>query len=333
MGPVTQVAYPNTELIVGLYGGAPDQFTSIQSSVITTRDMRPLNILDVSGNLGTDGQVLSSKGPQFSGGDSTLMWVDLPAPPGTPNLNAVLTEGSDAGQQPITNLSELNLKNAGGDITISLLNSGGTVPLMIMESNATSTSHSKMAEDYVQVFGADDRAGNYNAGLLQSGSLIFNENVSGSAVYQTNYNYDSLVSTKPNFNLQTSNGMYLNGASSTEGQVFTADASGNPIWADLPAPPTTPSLAEVLAIGADASFNLITSIGALYLNSPPEPGFPSPADPVQLGQVQANGFLGLGSNTASQVIDETKAVKSFSGNYMCINIMGTNYYMPLFVPV
>lgn len=129
------------------------------------------------------------------------------------------------------------------------------------------------------------------------------------------------------------NELTFQGVAGTLGQVLTTDASGVANWTDLPAPAGTPSLAEVLAVGADASFNIITSVGGLNLNTPPEIGFPSPADSIQLGQVQANGFLKITSATASQVIDETKGTKQFSGNYMCINLAGTNYYMPLFIPI
>lgn len=44
------------------------------------------------------------------------------------------------------------------------------------------------------------------------------------------------------------NALTLEGVSSSVGQVVMADASGAPYWANLPAPPATPSLAEVLAV-------------------------------------------------------------------------------------
>jgi len=127
------------------------------------------------------------------------------------------------------------------------------------------------------------------------------------------------------------NELTFQGVAGTLGQVLTTDASGVANWTDLPAPAATPSLAEVLAVGADASFNVITSVGGLALNTPPEEGFPSPADPIQLGQVQATGILALSSANSTQVIDTTKGTKQFSGNYMRIDINGTDYYMPLFI--
>lgn len=120
------------------------------------------------------------------------------------------------------------------------------------------------------------------------------------------------------------NALTLEGVASTLGQVITADASGVPYWADVPATPV-PSLAEVLAVGADASFNTITSIGGLELQVSQDPL----ADPVVVSS-DVSGALVISSATPANLVDATLATKQFSGSYLKVMLNGAECYLQIF---
>lgn len=108
----------------------------------------------------------------------------------------------------------------------------------------------------------------------------------------------------------------------TANQVLTAGvAGGSVVWADLPAA-TVPTLAEVLAEGADANQVAITNLVSLQL-----------ADIGAGSQVTLSSAVVSGSNIAlnvNTVADNTGATKEFSRAYLPIGVGGVIYYLPLF---
>ena len=108
----------------------------------------------------------------------------------------------------------------------------------------------------------------------------------------------------------------------TANQVLTAGvAGGSVVWADLPAS-VTPSLAEVLAVGADANQVAITNLISLQL-----------ANVGAGSQVTLSSAVVSGSNIAlnvNTVADNTGATKEFSRAYLPIGVGGVIYYLPLF---
>ena len=117
------------------------------------------------------------------------------------------------------------------------------------------------------------------------------------------------------------NSLTFEGVGSTEGQVVTADASGQPHWSSVPAQ----TLSHVLNAGADSSFNTITSIGGLELQVTQE----TLADPVVVSS-NASGALVISSATPANLVDASLDTKLFSGSYLKVMLNGTECYLQIF---
>lgn len=117
------------------------------------------------------------------------------------------------------------------------------------------------------------------------------------------------------------NSLTFEGVGSTEGQVVTADASGQPHWSSVPAQ----TLSHVLNAGADASFNTITSIGGLELQVSQDPL----VSPVVVSS-NASGALVISSATPANLVDASLATKLFSGSYLKVMLNGTECYLQIF---
>lgn len=105
----------------------------------------PYSIRDSALSLGTAGQVLTSLGtgaPYGSFNPQNLLW-QTPATPATPNIQQVLTAGSNAGGLPVSNLSSVAVSNstAGGALnplmTLTNTNATGSVALEVYKNKPT----------------------------------------------------------------------------------------------------------------------------------------------------------------------------------------------------
>jgi hypothetical protein len=120
------------------------------------------------------------------------------------------------------------------------------------------------------------------------------------------------------------NSLTFEGVGSTEGQVVTADASGQPHWSSVPAQ----TLSHVLNAGADASFNILENLGGIQLKQ-----LLSIEAPLIVG-ADISGILWISSETPSKVVDVTLATKIFSGNYLKVKLNNSEEYsyIQLFSP-
>jgi hypothetical protein len=105
----------------------------------------PNSIRDSASSLGNAGQVLTSLGtgaPYGSFNPTNLLW-QTPATPATPNIQQVLTAGSNAGGLPISNLLSVGVTNpnVGGAanplMTLTNTNATGSVGLEVYKNKPT----------------------------------------------------------------------------------------------------------------------------------------------------------------------------------------------------
>ena len=120
--------------------------------------MKPTCIRDSALSLGTAGQVLTSLGtgaPYGSFNPTNLLWQN---PAATPNIQQVLTAGSNAGGLPISNLSSVGITQ-----TIA---GGAANPLLVLEN--TNATGSVAMEVYKN-----------DANPVVAGDVLFNQSVYG----------------------------------------------------------------------------------------------------------------------------------------------------------
>jgi hypothetical protein len=108
-------------------------------------------------------------------------------------------------------------------------------------------------------------------------------------------------------------------ADGAAGQYLTAGAGSALLWLDLPAPPPTPSLAEVMAVATagDAGGQTLSNLPAVALLNG--------GGAVSLSAVNSQAYLNISTPT-----DDSGTTKEFTRKYAKISFDGTLYYLPLY---
>jgi len=147
--------------------------------------------------------------------------------------------------------------------------------------------------------------------------------VKDAAAVATTYAQASLTSNAAIYDMTFNGALYFDSIAGDLGDVLTTDATGHATW-QPPYVTPTPNLAEVLAVATagDADSQPISNL--LSLAFAPN----NAAAPLELSS-DLTGGTRLRINTPA---DTSLATKTFSRNYLPINVAGTVYYLQLFSP-
>jgi hypothetical protein len=161
--------------------------------------------------------------------------------------------------------------------------------------------------------------------------LVVTDNSDANATRSVHYSKNGISvsgSSTQSFDISMQVPLSINSSYGLEGQVLMTDVSGIPHWEDIPTSPT-PSLAEVLAVspaGVANAGQTISGIASIGLQTDA-----SMVEPIIISE-NSGGKLDISSVQTGNVIDTSKSIQSFTGDYLIICLNGTEYRLPLFQP-
>ena len=229
---VSQTYLTTNELSLGGADGSASLFCSaVDNYLQTSSAFRPAAIVDSVASLGVQGQVLA-----VGNAGGSLVWIDG-AGIITPTLQAVVDVGATI-----------------SDGTAIVYNQTGTTTLQdlsfIMDSGVASSTQTQ--NELILEIAGSNIASSLTCGslaLTESGGLLNTLSVNSAGNFTTG-------ALKPSSLVDSAD------AGGASGQYLTAGAGASLLWIDLPTPPATPSLQQVVNVG-----NIITDAPDILIQS------------------------------------------------------------------